>query len=71
MRNQRKLRQQPGESLEQWLRRRAANPAHGIPIDPRMTLDLYDRIALLEARVRELEPPTNDPTGERPLSSSD
>src|SRR5262249_40157430 len=34
---------QPEESLEQWLRRRAADPEGGLPIDPRMMLDLYDR----------------------------
>jgi hypothetical protein len=55
VRRQKKLRQQPDESLEQWLRRRAADPTNGIPIDPRMTLDLYDRLVRLEARVSELE----------------
>lgn len=45
---------QDGESLEQWLRRRVAEGS-GIPIDPRMTLDLYDRMVTLEARVAELE----------------
>ena len=49
------LRQQPGEGLEQWLRRYAADPANGLPMDPRMTLDLYDRMVALEARVAELE----------------
>jgi hypothetical protein len=46
---------QEGESLEHWLRRSAADPESGIPIDPRMTLELYDRIAALEARLSELE----------------
>jgi hypothetical protein len=55
MRRHRKLRRQDGETLEQWLRRRTADPANGIPIDPRMTLDLYDKVASLEARVLQLE----------------
>lgn len=54
-RARRKLQeQQEGETLEQWLRRRVADGT-GIPIDPRMTLDLYDRVAELEARLAELE----------------
>ncbi|WP_328583858.1 hypothetical protein [Streptomyces sp. NBC_00370] len=47
-------RRQDDETLEQWLRRRVAEGT-GIPIDPRMTLDLYDRMVALEARVAELE----------------
>ncbi|KIF70975.1 hypothetical protein HY68_24080 [Streptomyces sp. AcH 505] len=47
-------RRQDDETLEQWLRRRVAEGT-GIPIDPRMTLDLYDRMVVLEARVAELE----------------
>lgn len=70
-RGSRKLQdRQEGETLEQWLRRRVAEGT-GIPMDPRMTLDLYDRLAVLEARVKELEelslrePPRRAPGTER------
>jgi hypothetical protein len=55
MRQRKRWARQSDEPLEDWLRRRAGEPASGLPIDPRMTLDLYDRIAALEARVQELE----------------
>jgi hypothetical protein len=48
------LAQQENESLEAWLRRRSSEGT-GNPIDPRMTLELYDRVAALEERIRELE----------------
>jgi hypothetical protein len=50
-----RLAQQTDESLEEWLRRRTVEGT-GIPIDPRMTLELYDRVAALEKRLNELEP---------------
>ena len=52
--NRKYLHRQDDETLEQWLRRRVAD-GNGIPIDPRMTLDLYDRVAVLEARLARLE----------------
>ncbi|XUK64019.1 Transposase [Plantibacter sp. RU18] len=55
MRRTKNAARQDSESLEDWLRRRVAEPGNGIPIDPRMTLDLYDRLAALESRVRDLE----------------
>lgn len=58
-------RRQDDETLEQWLRRRVAE-GNGIPIDPRMTLDLYDRMVALEARVAELEARLPD---DRPVDS--
>ena len=48
------LARREDESLEDWLRRRTGEGT-GIPIDPRMTLELYDRIAALEKRLGELE----------------